>query len=419
MDHNPYQLSADSVKEPPTTLLGSLRHLGPGLILSASIVGSGELIATTVVGAQAGFVTLWVILVSCLVKVAIQLEFGRHTIATGETTMQAMNQLPGPKIGKAHCSIWIWLVLMICKNLQVGGIVGGVAIILQMVIPGTPIWVFLVALSISVSLLVSLGYYAILEKASIVMIALFTLFTLASLFMVQYTEYAISSSDIASGLTFQLPTAVIIFAIGAFGITGVGGDEIMVYNYWLIEKGYARHTGPNDGSDAWIRRAKGWIRVMYFDALLSMVVYTLVTVAFYLLGASILHSLDEVPEKGDLIETLSRIYTETLGDGARFAFLIGAFVVLYSTLFAALAAWTRLFGDAFSQIGIYDFHNTKHRRASIAFFAWLFPAIWSLLYLFLATPAFMVIVGGVITTFILVLVVVAAVDFRYRRITQR
>ena len=147
-----------------------------------------------------------------------------------------------------------------------------------------------------------------------------------------------------------------------------------------------------------------------------MVVYTLVTVAFYLLGASILHSLDEVPEKGDLIETLSRIYTETLGDGARFAFLIGAFVVLYSTLFAALAAWTRLFGDAFSQIGIYDFHNTKHRRASIAFFAWLFPAIWSLLYLFLATPAFMVIVGGVITTFILVLVVVAAVDFRYRRI---
>ena len=94
MSDNPYQLSADSVLEPPTTLAGSLRHLAPGLILSASIVGSGELIATTVVGAKAGFVTLWVILVSCLVKVAIQLEFGRHTIATGETTMQALNRLP-------------------------------------------------------------------------------------------------------------------------------------------------------------------------------------------------------------------------------------------------------------------------------------------------------------------------------------
>ena len=110
MSNNPYLLSADAVLEPPTTLLGSIRHLGPGLILSASIVGSGELIATTVMGAEAGFVTLWVILVSCLVKVAIQLEFGRHTIATGETTMEAFNQLPGPKFGKAHCSIWIWLV---------------------------------------------------------------------------------------------------------------------------------------------------------------------------------------------------------------------------------------------------------------------------------------------------------------------
>jgi len=416
LDNNPYQLSAESVKEPPTTLLGSLRHLGPGLILSASIVGSGELIATTVVGAKAGFVTLWVILASCLVKVAIQLEFGRHTIATGETTMQALNRLPGPKIGKAHCSIWIWLVLMISKNLQVGGIVGGVAIILQMVIPGVPIWAFLVALSVSVSLLVSLGYYSILEKASIIMIALFTLFTLASLFMLQYTTYAISASDVASGLTFQLPSAVLIFAIGAFGITGVGGDEIMVYNYWLIEKGYARHTGPNDGTEAWVRRAKGWIRIMYVDALLSMVIYTVVTVAFYLLGAAILHSQGVVPEKDELVETLSQIYTETLGDGARVAFLIGAFVVLYSTLFAALAAWTRLFGDAFGQIGIYNFHDTKSRHKAIAFFAWTFPTIWSLLYLFMRKPAFMVIVGGVITTFILVLVVIAAIDFRYRRL---
>ncbi len=401
--------------EPPTTLLGSIKHLGPGLILSASIVGSGELIATTVMGAQAGFVTLWVILVSCLVKVAIQLEFGRHTIATGETTMQALNKLPGPRIGQTHCSIWIWLVLMISKNLQVGGIVGGVALILQIFFPTVPIWVFLVVLSICVSLLVSLGYYVVLEKASIVMIALFTVFTLTSLFMLQFTDNAVSMSDIASGFTFQLPQAALLVAVGAFGITGVGGDEIMVYNYWLIEKGYARHTGPNDGSEAWVRRAKGWIRIMYLDALLSMVVYTVVTMAFYLLGAAILHSRGLVPESGELVETLSQIYTQTLGGGARVAFLVGAFVVLFSTLFAALAAWTRLFGDAFGQIGIYDFQDTNDRRKAIAVLAWTFPVIWSVLYLFMTTPAFMVIVGGVITTFILVLVVVAAIDFRYRR----
>ena len=416
MSDNPYLLSADAVLEPPTTLLGSIRHLGPGLILSASIVGSGELIATTVMGAEAGFVTLWVILVSCLVKVAIQLEFGRHTIATGETTMEAFNQLPGPKFGKAHCSIWIWLVLMILKNLQLGGIVGTVAATLQIAFPTTPMWIFLAGLSVSVSLLVSLGYYTILEKASIVMIALFTVFTLASVVMMQFTDFAISSGDIASGFTFQLPAAAVVVAIGAFGITGVGGDEIMVYNYWLIEKGYARHTGPNDGSEAWICRAKGWIRIMYLDAILSMFIYTIVTLAFYLLGASILHSQGVVPSKNiELVETLSQIYTQTLGSGARFAFLIGAFVVLFSTLFAALAAWTRLYGDALGQIGLYDFHDPKDRGKAIAFFAWMFPTLWSVIFLFVAEPAFMVIIGGVLTTFILVLVVFAAIDFRFRR----
>ncbi len=416
MGNNPYLLSPDSILEPPTTLAGSIKHLGPGLILSASIVGSGELIATTVMGAEAGFVTLWVIFVSCLVKVAIQLEFGRHTIATGETTMQALNQLPGPKFGKAHCSIWIWLVLMTIKNLQLGGIIGSVVGILMIVFPSTPPWIFLVGLSLAVSLLVSLGYYTILEKASIVMIALFTIFTLASVVILQFTDFAISFGDIASGFKFQLPAAAVLVAIGAFGITGVGGDEIMVYNYWLIEKGYARHTGPNDGSEDWVRRAKGWIRIMYLDAILSMVIYTVVTLAFYLLGAAILNSQGLVPEKNiELVETLSQIYTETLGEGARLAFLVGAFVVLFSTLFAALAAWTRLFGDALGQIGLYDFQDEKPRRKAIAFFAWMFPAVWSVTYLFIAKPAFMVIVGGVITTFILVLVVFAAIDFRCRR----
>ncbi|MEM9575307.1 MAG: Nramp family divalent metal transporter [Pseudomonadota bacterium] len=227
MSNNPSLLSPDAVMEPPTTLVGSLRHLGPGLILSASIVGSGELISTTVLGAEAGFVTLWVILVSCLVKVAIQLEFGRHTIATGETTMTALNMLPGPKIGKAHCSIWIWLILMTLKNLQLGGIVGSVALILQIVFPTVPSWIFLVLISVTVSVLVSLGYYILIEKASIVMIGLFTLFTLASVFMLQFTDNAVGLSDLASGLTFQLPATAVVVAIGAFGITGVGAAHIL------------------------------------------------------------------------------------------------------------------------------------------------------------------------------------------------
>ena len=106
---NKYALSIEEIREPPASLTGKLRELGPGFILSAAVVGSGELIATTTLGAKAGFVTFWVILVSCLVKVTLQIEFGKHAIYSGETVMAAFNKLPGPRFGRANWSIWVWL----------------------------------------------------------------------------------------------------------------------------------------------------------------------------------------------------------------------------------------------------------------------------------------------------------------------
>ena len=64
-----------------------------------------------------------------------------------------------------------------------------------------------------------------------------------------------------------------------------------MYPYWCIEKGYARFVGPRSGDAAWTARARGWIRVMHLDILCSLVVYTVATVAFYLLGAAVLHRM--------------------------------------------------------------------------------------------------------------------------------
>lgn len=520
---DPYQLHESNIKEPPTSFWQSLKYLGPGFVLSASIVGSGELIATTRFGAEAGFVLMWFIIFSCLVKVAVQLEFGKHAISSGESTMASLNTLPGPRLGFANWSIWIWLILMMAKMLQVGGIVGGVVLALEQFVPtptafdltqfdknqaislsineldfdnegiasapqvelaanwtseslltalnqvpvrtptakeaqptapwkldgdllaagDTRIKRFVIhgadgetskvkpqlawqrillafAVAISVALLVYQGYYILLEKASLVMIGMFTIFTLASLLALQRTDLAISSADFLSGLIPSIPDyGLLLIAIGAFGITGVGGDEIMAYNYWLIEKGYASYTGPKNDSPEWERRAKGWIRIMYWDALLSMLAYTSMTVMFYLLGAAVLHRKGLVPAGEDLIDTLGAMYTESLGPTARLMFVVGAIVVLYSTLFAALAAWTRMFADAFGRVGLYQFENKKSRDRAIGILAWVIPMIWAVLYLYLGDPALMVIIGGTSTVVILLIVVFAALWFRYRRLDQR
>ncbi|MGJ8696312.1 MAG: Nramp family divalent metal transporter [Verrucomicrobiaceae bacterium] len=414
---NPYLRTPEKVIDPPTTIAGTLKRLGPGFILTASIVGSGELFATTLFGAKVGFVCLWVILFSCLVKVAVQIEFGRFTIASGKTSMQALGDLPGPRMGRTGWAVWAWFVIQSLKALQVGGVVGGVALALHALIPVHPLfWAVIAALGAMA--IIFRGIYTPIEKWSIIMITLFTAFTVVSLIALQWTPFSISWSDLGSGFGLTLPEGALLVAMGAFAITGVGGDEILAYNYWLIEKGYAAHTGPEPTNQeeraAWLARARGWIRVMQIDALAAMVCYTLMTAMFYLLGAAILNSQEIVPEAGDLLEHLSRMYTDTLGSWARNAFMIGAFVVLFSTLITSLAAWSRLFSDAFGRFGWIDFEKEADRKKSIALLSVLFPVIWTLLYFTFQTPGLMVIIGGSLTTLILFIVVYATLVMRYR-----
>ena len=415
MKDNNYLITEAKIKEPPASAVKMLSFLGPGFILSASIVGSGELIATTTLGAKAGFIAFWVIIVSCLVKVAVQLEFARHTILTGETAMQVFNKLPGPRFGKGRWSVWILFLLLLLKLVQLGGMLGSTAIVLNILLGGIAVQYWVVICAVIVALLIYRGYYSLVEKTSLVMIALFTILTLISVFFLYFTPYRITWNELATGLTFEFPKEIVMVAIGAFGITGVGSDEIIAYNYWCLEKGYAAYTGPRRDTAEWRNRAAGWIRVMQVDALLAMFVYTAVTAAFYLLGAAILHTRGVIPGGNQLIETVALIYTESLGPGVRNMYLVGAFFVLFSSLFAALAAWTRMYADIFGQLSWIDFSNVKQRGRVIAGLAWFFPTAWALTYLFIELPVLMILFGGAVGSVMLFLVVFAVLHIKYYR----
>ena len=127
---------SSDIQEPPTSFGGIFRKLGPGLIIAASIVGSGELIATTKTGAQAGISLLWLIVVGCVIKVFVQIELGRVAISQGETTLTSLNRIPGPRLGVSWI-VWYWLIMMIVGFGQLGGIIGGVGQALALARPLT------------------------------------------------------------------------------------------------------------------------------------------------------------------------------------------------------------------------------------------------------------------------------------------
>jgi hypothetical protein len=126
----------DGIENPPQSISGIVGRLGPGLIIAAAIVGSGELIATTKTGASAGFTLLWLILIGCVIKVFAQIEIGRFTMTEGRTAIDAFDQVPGPRL-RVSWLCWYWLFMYICSIGQLGGIVGVVGQALAISIPIT------------------------------------------------------------------------------------------------------------------------------------------------------------------------------------------------------------------------------------------------------------------------------------------
>lgn len=471
----PAPASGDETPQPPPRgLWATLRKMGPGIIVAGSIVGSGELIATTKVGAEAGFWLLWLIILGCVIKVFTQVELGRYTITWGQTGLQALNTLPGPR-WKVNWVLWYWALMTILILTQQGGIVGGVGQVLainqplteegltytqvqdtltsarvelarlQQSAPDSPrlsilkddiatlqarfealpmpadSYLWAGALAVLTSLLLYVGRYGLIERVATVFVGAFTAVTIGTLLLLQATDWAVEPRHVVEGLSFRLPPATEQFsdrplatALAAVGLIGLGAGELIMYPYWCLEKGYATYTGLRDGTASWLQRARGWIRVLHTDAWLSMVVYTFATVAFYLLGAAVLWRSGLNPAGQGLIRTLAEMYVPVFGPWAQDVFLVGAFAVLYSTFFVVAAGYARIVADGLQLFGLIGPSNAARQRGIKALsVAW--PLLAAVIYAFVQAPAAMVLASGVAQAVMLPMLGFAALYFRYRR----
>ena len=414
---DPYGLDPADIEDPPRTLGAILRRIGPGMILCASIVGSGELIATTALGAQVGYTALWVILLSCFVKPIVQAEMGRYTIATGETGLAAFDHVPGPR-WRVNWIVWAWAFMVSFTLFQVGAMYAGVSQVMHTLLPVVPInaWVVLLV-ALTLALLLGGGYERI-ERLATIKVGLFTMLTvLCAVLLTRMPQY-FSWRQVLEGLKLRLPPGGLTRAVGVFGITGVGATEFFMYPYWCVEKGYARFTGQRDGTPSWRDRALGWIRVMQVDIFASMLIYTLATVAFYLLGAGILHGMGLQPAADAMISVLSNMYTQTLGGWALWVFYVGAIATLYGTVFAATAAHSRLYADMFRLMGFFPAGDYAARVRWRRRFVWLLATVPALLYWIFREPVGMVFVGGLAQFLMIPVIAGATLYLRHRRLPR-
>lgn len=258
-------------RNPPKNFWGIVSYLGPGLIIAAAIVGAGELIATTKTGADAGFSLLWIIIIGCLIKVFVQIELGRFTVISGKKTIEALNEIPGPR-KRVNWIVWYWLVMFIVAIAQLGGVIGGVGQSLAIMFPlteageeyntfqakkirlevnaaleqqdktgilpedppgkklrnspenqaaskknGLPerlakssddiYWAFII--SVLTAFILVMGRYRLIQYISVALVLTFTLMTIINFLQLQsLPDWRVSIDEFMSGLKFGLPEAV-------------------------------------------------------------------------------------------------------------------------------------------------------------------------------------------------------------------
>ena len=471
--------NSDGTREAPTAIFAIFRMLGPGLIIAASIVGSGELIATTKAGAGAGMSLLWLIILGCVIKVFAQIEIGRYTMISGLPTLSAFDSVPGPRIqGRGNWLVWYWFIMWLASIGQLGGIVGSVGqataimipvteqgklynamaekktllqveqvlatkpdaapnsaeLIAQLTVESTQLqaeyankfqkslprddMIWTIPWAIGTSFLLWFGRYRLIQAVSTILVAVFTMITVGNVFAIQnHPSWALTATQWINGLIPSMPEGndaqeALKVAMMTLGIIGVGASELVQYPYWLLEKGYARWTGRHEAGPKWVTRAKGWLRVMQCDAWTSMVIYTIATIAFYVLGAAILHPSKLVPGDSDLIRTLQTMYQPVFSSYAPILFMFGAFAVLYSTYFVANASHARTFADALVVMGFLKREPVIISR-TVRYLSFLFPLLCCAIYIIFPQPVFLILLSALTQAIMLPMLGAAALYFRY------
>jgi manganese transport protein len=392
-----YTQPIEAVEAPPSSVRETLKYLGPSVIISATIVGSGEIILTASLGAAVGYIMLWWVLFSCWSKSILQAELARYIVLSGDTYLRALNRVPGKIKGPRGEFAWpigLGLIGFATGLTGLGGLIGGAGQAVVLLFPEVDPLIAVGALAVLAAVLLASGSYRRLEQVMLLFVMTFTVLTVAGAVLMQSTDFATRAADVAAGFRLEFSTGVAVLALAAYGYTGVNSGEISAYSYWCIEKGYPGRIGRFDDSPDWYQRAHGWLRVLRADIWITLVLLTCATVPFYLLGAGVLHAMGLRPEGSETITALSYMFTETLGKWSLWLFAVGAFSILYSSSLAGVAAGARYIPDYLIELGFMARHRLDLRYGIIRVYCIVVPFIGLGLYAGFQRPVLMVTIAA-------------------------
>lgn len=357
----------------PKTRRASWRLIGPGIVVAATGVGSGDLVATLIAGSRFGYALFWAVVVGCIVKIALAEATGRWHLATGRTIFQGWRSLG------SWTSVYFGIYVVIWGFVYGATAMSSTALPLSALFPILDMKVWAMLSGIAGLTFVMLNRYAAFELVMKLLIGVmfFTVVLLAIL-------VAPNLGRAATGLVPTIPDGSVVYTLGLIG--GVGGTITMAaYGYWVNAKGW---HGPE------------WMSMMRLDNRVAYITTGIFVVAMLIVGAEILYASNIALQSGDRgLLDLDAVLRERFGGLVATLFLIGFAATTFSSILGVWHGVSLMFADFVGHVTGRTFEPGEREKswAFRAFALWLtFPPM-SLL--FLERPFGLVIAYGALGAF--------------------
>lgn len=346
---------------------GLRRYLGASVILTATALGSGELVLWPYITTQVGPGIIWLAVVGITLQYFLNMEVERYTLVTGETAVTGFSRLWLP---------WgvIFVAGAILPNLWPGWASSGATVftfIFDLSEDSVPIIATIFLLSIGLAITLSPVIYQTLEKVEGVMVALILVFVVVAIVLATKGSAWADVVTEAPGTVAELPSIVTQLGaaslFGAIVFAGAGGANNLVQSNYIRDKGMGMgvripnivspitgqevaapslgymvtHTEENE------RRWKQWWRIANTEQLITFwFVGALLLVSMSVLVFSTIGVNPDLESELGFLQAEGQALGEVVAPWFTTAFYVAGFLMLFSTNVGVVDYVSRLAGDS-------------------------------------------------------------------------
>jgi hypothetical protein len=394
-------LPAAEVRELPEPE-GLGKYMGASVIITATALGSGELILWPYITSQVGLGLAWLMLLGVTLQYFLNMEIERYTLITGETAVTGFSRMWLP---------WgmVFVLGAILPNTWPGWASSGATVftyIFGLSESAVPIVSTIFLLSIGLAVSISPVIYQTLEKAEGVMVAAIVVFMVVAIAIAtEGSAWSAVVTEAPAGFV-DLPNAATELGIaslfGAVVFAGAGGANNLVQSNYIRDKGMGMGiripniVSPITGDEVAApslgytieptreneRRWKRWWTIANQEQLITFwFIGVLLLVGLTVLVNSTIGVQENVATDLAFIQDEGQALAGTIGPWFEEFFYIAGFLMLFSTNIGVIDYVSRLSGDSLKVTFLKN------------------SAFWSESKIYLTVTWFMIIVGsGIIWT---------------------